>query len=136
MFVLEKTPDAIVDFSPPFVQQIVKFMEDNDDVQTRYSVDISGWNLTFMRTEATEETKTEDKIPVYLNTEKISAYFNGAAKTRKGTSFLYITRWDQEAPNAGRRTPPKRQSPAMEEQLEICFRVVRGNPPPPSGPRD
>ena len=70
---------------------MVTFMEAKDKTaQTRYSENISGWDLTFHKT---EEKKDEDKIPVCLNKGKISVFFHRAAETRRGTSWLYIKRW-------------------------------------------
>ena len=58
LFVVEKTPKATEDFSESLVQQMVTFMEAEDKfVQTRYSENISGWDLTFHKTEE-KRTKT------------------------------------------------------------------------------
>ena len=55
---VEKTPKATEDFSESLVQQMVTFMEAEDKtVQTRYSENISGWDLTFHKTEE-KRTKT------------------------------------------------------------------------------
>ena len=131
--VVEKTSRTTEDFSESLVEKMVAFMEAEDKtIHTLYSKNISGWRLTFKKT---EETKDGDKKPLCLNQGAISAVFQGASETRRGTSWLYITRWGDQSGGESDGQPResdadgRRRSPATEAELEMAYRAIKIDPP-------